>query len=340
MPWSLAPTSVDIVADLENIGPMLKELSTHPATTKQNSEKNAVAAILETLRQQHGIDFSTYKAPTIIRRLHRRMVATGQDTMADYRRRIAEDPEESVRLISSFLIKVTEFFRDKDLFEHLRHHVIPSLITEARDRGNEIRIWSAGCATGEEPYSIAILLSEALASEIDDFSIRIVATDLDPDAVAFARRGVYPAPSLANVSPEILDRYFTKTDNEYEIKKRSAASPFLASTTWVTGRRFRVWTWHYAGTCSFTSPVIGKPRLWRGWPSHSGTAVIWCLASRNHRVARRPSSKRPTRGYASTGAKEAGERFRSQSLTENRLGHAIAASPVGTPSPQVRGGRT
>jgi two-component system, chemotaxis family, CheB/CheR fusion protein len=243
MPRSLAPRSVDIVADLENIGPMLKELSTHPATTKQDSEKNAVAAILETLRQQHGIDFSTYKATTIIRRLHRRMVATGHDTMADYRRHIAEDPEESVRLISSFLIKVTEFFRDKDLFEHLRHNVIPSLINEARNRGNEIRIWSAGCATGEEPYSIAILLSEALASEIDDFSIRIFATDLDPDAVAFARRGVYPAPSLANVSPEIIDRYFTKTDIEYEIpKKRSAASPFLASTTWVTGRRFRVWT--------------------------------------------------------------------------------------------------
>lgn len=219
MPRSLAPTSVDIVADLENIGPMLKELSEH-TTSRHDGEKSSVAAILEYLRQNHGIDFSTYKAPTIIRRLQRRMVATGLDSIAEYRRRIEEDPEESVRLISSFLIKVTEFFRDADLFEHLREQLIPKLIEDARGRGNEIRIWSAGCATGEEPFSIGILLCEALGDAIDNFSIRIFATDLDPDAVAFARRGVYPAPALEGVSPEIVDRYFTKTDNEYEIKKK------------------------------------------------------------------------------------------------------------------------
>src|SRR5919204_743224 len=102
---------------------------------------------------------------------------------------LAAHPEEYQRLIQSFLIKVTEFFRDRELFDHLRAQVLPALIAQARQRREGLRFWSAGCATGEEAYSLAILLTELLGDDLERVGVRIFATDLDADAVDFARRG-------------------------------------------------------------------------------------------------------------------------------------------------------
>jgi two-component system, chemotaxis family, CheB/CheR fusion protein len=219
MPLSLAPTTVDVVANLENIGPLLVELLDASTKPIRPADERSLRALLDELRDRSGIDFTAYKTPTIQRRLQRRMAATGSDNLGAYIRLLQNDPEEYRRLTASFLIKVTEFFRDPELYTYLREQVLPELIAEARQRGDELRMWSAGCATGEEAYSLAILVVDLLDGQLDRFNVRIFATDLDGEAVAFARHGVYPAAALANVPPDLLARYFNQIDGDYEIKK-------------------------------------------------------------------------------------------------------------------------
>jgi two-component system, chemotaxis family, CheB/CheR fusion protein len=220
MPASLAPTTVDVVADLEQIGALLADLLSGVSVPAQPDQADALQALLEQVRAHSGIDFGNYKRPTILRRLQRRLAATAMPTLFDYTQYLASHPDEYQRLVASFLINVTEFFRDPELFELLREQVLPELIAHARTQGNELRLWSAGCATGEEAYSLAILVAEALGTELEQFAVQIFATDLDPDAVAFARRGIYPATALAGLPDERVARYFRKVDGEYEVNKR------------------------------------------------------------------------------------------------------------------------
>lgn len=218
MPLSLSPTTVDITAELEAIGPLVVDLLTGAHPGEQPREEQQMRLLLDELRVRSGIDFSSYKMPTIMRRLQRRMAATGTAKISEYVRFLQRHPSEYQRLTNSFLIKVTEFFRDPELFEHLRRVILPQLLDEARKQG-ELRIWSAGCATGEEAYSLAILVLDLLGDDAELLPIRIFATDLDADAVAFARRGIYPAQTLASVPQPLIERYFTRHDGEYEVRK-------------------------------------------------------------------------------------------------------------------------
>ncbi len=218
MPLSLAPTTVDIVANLENIGALLRGLLVGSYQISRPDKDRDLRSLLEQLRERSGIDFGSYKLPTILRRLQRRMVATNSENLRAYLRVLQRNPDEYQRLVNSFLIKVTEFFRDPELFDYLRDHILPELLPVAQ-RSGELRVWSAGCATGEEAYSLAILIGEALGDELNDLTVRIFATDLDASAIAFARRGVYPATALAQVPPALVARYFTPMDGAYEIKK-------------------------------------------------------------------------------------------------------------------------
>jgi len=222
MPRSLAPSTVDIVSSLEEIGPVLKNLISGIAVPEESSEEEgrALERFLEELHRNRGVDFRSYKRPTILRRLGRRMAATNCETLDEYSRYVEEHPEEYRQLIGAFLIKVTEFFRDPELFDYLREDVLPGLIEEAREEGNQLRIWSAGCATGEEAYSLAILASEVLGQEAGLFNVRILATDIDEDAVKFARRGLYPPSALKGLSEEQIRRYFVEEDGSYQIKKQ------------------------------------------------------------------------------------------------------------------------
>ena len=222
MPGSLAPNTVDIVADMSRIGPILGELISGAEVAErepEHDEKQALEGFLEELRERHGIDFRSYKTPTIMRRLRRRMVATDSDSVEDYTRYLNDHPDEYRQLINTFLIKVTEFFRDPELFAYLKEEVLPQLITEARESGRQLRIWSAGCATGEEAYSLAILVSEILGAEAALFDVRIFATDVDENAVNFARHGIYPASALSGLSEEQIRHYFVEENGQYQIKK-------------------------------------------------------------------------------------------------------------------------
>ena len=222
MPMSLAPTTVDIVAPLETMAPLLRDLISG-VRVDQPEDEALLERFLRQVRDQTGIDFASYKRPTIARRLQRRMAAVGVTTLADYVRYVARNPSEYDRLASGFLIKVTEFFRDPDLFTYLRNDVIPRIVRYATERDREIRIWSAGCATGEEAYSLAILLAEALGDSLGQYNVRVFATDLDAEAVNFARRGLYSRSAVAAMPPELLERYFQRFGDDYEIRKNIRA---------------------------------------------------------------------------------------------------------------------
>ncbi len=217
MPRSLPPSIVDIVAPIDRIGPILTDMLLGPERIQTESDPS-LPLLLRELRSRRGIDFGSYKTPTLLRRLNRRLVATGQPDIESYLRYLRATPDEERLLISSFLIKVTRFFRDASLYDYLRSDILPELIAQAIAQGRELRLWSAGCATGEEAYSLALLVSEALGQR-NDPPVRIFATDLDEGAITFARRGIYSAASIADVSPDLIDRYFTLRDGAYEVRK-------------------------------------------------------------------------------------------------------------------------
>lgn len=219
MPRSISPSLVDATAALDSIGGVLRDLLAVGATVPRGREARELEVLLGRIRDRSGIDFSTYKTATIIRRLRGRMRTTGHPTIAGYGKLIENDPEEYARLISSLLIKVTEFFRDPKVFNHLRDETLPTLIEEARRHGRPLRVWSAGCSTGEEAYSLAIMLAEAMGDQAEALDVRVFATDIDSAAIAFARRGLYPPASMQNVSEALRDRYFAKSDGGYEVVK-------------------------------------------------------------------------------------------------------------------------
>lgn len=219
MPLSLAPTTVDIVANIAEIGPLLNDLLRGVYKVEASPDNRSFRDLLNELRERSGIDFSSYKAPTITRRIQRRMAVTGQRSLADYHDYLAEHPDEYDLLVSSFLIKVTEFFRDPDVFDYFREGGLEPIIERARERG-ELRVWSAGCATGEEAYSLAILISELLGNETPRINVRVFGTDLDEDAIVFARRGIYPMAAVSKLPPKLIDKYFIRrNDNELEVSK-------------------------------------------------------------------------------------------------------------------------
>lgn len=220
MPLALAPTTVDIVANVDKIGSILRDLLAGISVPTLPDERRQVETFLDEVRERFGLDFNGYKTPTIMRRLQRRIVATDSDNLPGYIEYLHGHPEEYQQLINAFLIKVTEFFRDPDLFTYLRETIVPDLVTQSRKRGNELRIWSAGCATGEEAYSLAIVISEVLGTALEHFNVRIFATDADAEAIAFARRGIFPASALTHMPEELVSKYFTKEDGNYQIKKR------------------------------------------------------------------------------------------------------------------------
>ncbi|MGH8299603.1 MAG: CheR family methyltransferase [Steroidobacteraceae bacterium] len=153
-----------------------------------------------------GIHLSEQKRELVYGRLTRRLRALQLRTFAEYRERLKGDVQELVELCNAITTNLTSFFREPHHFQHLREHVLAPLVAAAR-RPRRLRIWSAGCSTGEEPYSIAMTVLETLPDP-GNWDVRILATDLDSEVLARARRGVYPAERTGNLSPERLQRFF------------------------------------------------------------------------------------------------------------------------------------
>lgn len=171
------------------------------------NDENALRKIFLLIRAQTGHDFSEYKPSTINRRIERRLAVNQIETLPDYIRLLQQSPAEIDSLLSDLLIGVTSFFRDKDAFEKLKNEIIPKIF-EGKAAGSSIRVWCAGCSTGEEAYSIAILLQEHLEKLKKSHTIQIFATDIDQQAIAIARAGVYPGSIGADVTPDRIAKYF------------------------------------------------------------------------------------------------------------------------------------
>ncbi|HXU34187.1 MAG TPA: chemotaxis protein CheB [Thermoanaerobaculia bacterium] len=184
-------------------------------------ESRALEKVFVLLRAQTGHDFSGYKPSTIERRIERRMAIHQVETLDGYAKYLQRTPAEVEALFRDLLIGVTHFFRDAETFEALELEVIPSLFSD-RPAGATIRVWSVGCSTGEEAYSLAILLQERIEAIKASYTVQVFATDIDSVAIASARLGIYPAGIEADISPERLARFFSREPDggAYRIHKR------------------------------------------------------------------------------------------------------------------------
>ena len=186
-----------------------------PPVPAEMSELRHIAMLL---RAKTGNDFSLYKQSTIRRRVERRMTVHAITKKSDYARYLQNNPAEVQILFKELLINVTSFFRDKEAFEVIANIVLPKLF---RDKMQDyvFRVWVPGCASGEEAYSLAILFHEYMETNKLDFKVQIYATDIDDDAIATARAGIYPENIAIDVSPNRLRKFFTKDGNGFRIKK-------------------------------------------------------------------------------------------------------------------------
>ncbi|MGR9012978.1 MAG: chemotaxis protein CheB [Gammaproteobacteria bacterium] len=179
---------------------------------------SGINRILMQLRSSTGQDFSLYKKSTITRRIQRRMSQNGIEDTESYVKFLKEHPAEITSLFKELLINVTNFFRDPEAFVVLKKDILPTLL-EGKPDNYIFRVWVAGCATGEEAYSIAIVLRELMDEYHHEFKIQLYSTDLSEDTITTARTGLYPPNIAQDISPERLRRFFIKEDGGYRVKK-------------------------------------------------------------------------------------------------------------------------
>ena len=222
MPQAAIDTGcVDWVLPAEDIAREIAQIARSHGTITVAVKPPAAATTLKKLlmrvKHQTRIDFGGYKEGTLWRRIERRMAARHVSDLDDYLALVEADPAELDHLCKDILISVTSFFRDPEAFAALRTTLQAMLAT--KQLGDEIRVWVAGCATGEEAYSIAIHIADLLGPNLSQFRVQIFATDLDLGALAVARRGGYPETALTGLDPALVARHFTPTGNRYDVSR-------------------------------------------------------------------------------------------------------------------------
>ena len=226
MPKSaIAAGAVDLILSVGEIAAALID----PSRKTAHPNKVPIAGVtclpeeIELLRTSTSHDFTLYKMGTLQRRIERRMGLASLDTMRDYLGKLRADPAELDLLTKDLLINVTSFFRDTAVFEMLAAKVVPNMV---RDQPSDrpLRIWIAGCSTGEEAYSLAMLFREAIITSKRDIKLQVFASDVDADAIATARDGVYPDTIAPQISAERLARFFVKEDNGYRVSPELRAA--------------------------------------------------------------------------------------------------------------------
>jgi two-component system, chemotaxis family, CheB/CheR fusion protein len=174
--------------------------------------------LLDRLSATHNFDFREYKEPSLARRIRARMSQVRIDSFDTYSRYLDQHAEEHVTLFNTILINVTDFFRDPEAWKILAADLIPRIV-KAAGESRAIRIWSAGCSSGEEPYSIAMLLAEHLGDRAADYVVKIYATDVDEDALAAARHAVYRLEQLKDLPDTLVDKYFARDGQLYRVRR-------------------------------------------------------------------------------------------------------------------------
>jgi PAS domain S-box-containing protein len=227
MPASVVRANVvDYELDVAQIAEYLNRLPSSPppdviariADDPEGPSPGELKHLLDLVYKATHLDFSQYKPGTLKRQVERRMLATEARSLPDYVRIAETDPEELSTLQRSFLISVTQFFRDREAFEALQQGVMR--LCERKPRKSNFRVWIPGCATGEEAYSVAMLVLECLGARAADIELRVFATDIDNEATDFARAGVYPASALESVDEPLRARYFVEDGGNYRVSKQ------------------------------------------------------------------------------------------------------------------------
>lgn len=229
MPHSaIAAGAVDFILSPKEIALELARLSKHPLIKTigvKNGEEDLIdnqnpdlKNILNQLYKVTGVDFGAYKMNTIKRRIIRRMLLYKMTELKEYAKLLSEKREEIEILYQDLLINVTSFFRDTDTHKYLEDDLFPKLL-KSKKTGESLRIWVAACATGEEAYSIAMMLHEIQESKTNNVSIQIFATDLSEKAIKKARLGIYTRQELETVSPKRIQRFFSKANDGFRINK-------------------------------------------------------------------------------------------------------------------------
>lgn len=214
---------VDIVACAQDMPQQLVQYLLHPylriEPLPQNSQQQNFQQDIATIfRDTKLFDLQQYKESTVTRRIYRRMSLTGNLSPTEYLQHLSADESERQQLMRDLMINVTDFFRDKPAFELLQKEVVEHIVAE-HEAGSTIRIWVAGCASGEEAYSIAILFLEQIEQTGKELELTIFATDIDDDAIKIARRGVYPASIMSELTANYAKKYFTRNESgRYSVK--------------------------------------------------------------------------------------------------------------------------
>jgi len=224
MPGSaIAAGCVDFILSPQQIALEIARIARHPYLLHERlvdpipESGDQLNKVFLLLRSRTGRDFTYYKHSTLRRRIKRRLLVHKLDRMKDYVRLLEQNPAEVDALFQDILINVTEFFRDQDSFLALENEVLPRILK--RPQNAQIRIWAPGCSSGEEVYSIAIILQELMGMDGTSQPVQIFGTDIDPDAIEQARRGIYSERIVNEVSPERLKRFFAKVSTGYQISK-------------------------------------------------------------------------------------------------------------------------
>ena len=234
MPQNAVATGVaDFIAPIPRLAEQLAEVARSKEAVRSldlDGSANELRRIIGFLRVRTGHDFASYKRATVMRRVVRRMQVCRTDTLVAYADHLLTAPEETKELFSDLLISVTMFFRDPLAYEALERHVIGSLFDNLQSGSDEgLRIWVVGCASGEEAYSLAMLLHETSAKRKLFPKIQIFATDLDEGALATAREGRYPRSIEADVSEERLTRFFMDEGTHYRVRKELRENVLFAT---------------------------------------------------------------------------------------------------------------
>lgn len=213
---------VDVVLPVTDLGrrlaDMLRKHQPAPRAKLPESDEESLRRILAHVRVRTGNDFTKYKRSTVLRRIQRRAQVARREGLADYYTYLRDNADEAQALFADLLISVTAFFRDNSAFEALAQEVVP-LLFDGKGAGDQIRIWTPGCATGEEAYSIGMLLLEEAARRDLRPELQVFGSDLDATALAVAREGRYPAAIEADVSEERLRRFFSRDGDHYRVKR-------------------------------------------------------------------------------------------------------------------------
>lgn len=195
------------------------DLHEHGTQEVKQEDHDVFKQILTVLRVRRGVDFQYYKSSTLKRRIIRRMALNKIEKPSDYLYRLRESKSEQDALYNDMLISVTHFFRDPGAFDTLCNDILPALINQKSITGEPLRIWIAGCATGEEAYSMAICIQEYMGDKAATMKLQIFATDISETAITKARSGMYRQAEMEGLSTSRLQQFFTKIDGHYHVKK-------------------------------------------------------------------------------------------------------------------------